>query len=290
MTTKTKLTNIDKLEVIDEAEIARYDKESKGKFYIPPFELEEGIDKELVDEGTYVLSAESIGKHLTPIYVAVSDDDPEKDSEASYTRIHLRIIDGRTRYLQSLNKKMSWPVKYIHVKDFEQFFLLWTHFNSKKENNKKDEKNKIIQYCKSLEKQGFEKAKIGSTVVKNLSEQGQFSKIKLYRLIPDEYKSSVFAKLGRKGGLAKAKEQKEKKKSKKDKQIEELEARLHLTIKESINNEELLKTQKPIIEKWNDLERYLQQTHKVKINGTRKQVYVKFNLDTKEISIDEIVH
>jgi len=80
----------------------------KEPLYICPSETKETFDDDLLKNNRLKKSSEKVG-YGDPIHVAVCPDDPNKDSETSEERVHMRIIEGRHRYLQDKN----WPRKYV---------------------------------------------------------------------------------------------------------------------------------------------------------------------------------
>ena len=109
--------------------IKKYDDEFKYQFYTPDIE-HSWLDTEVIMQHRYTKSKELLGHELQPIYVAINDKDDNIDDPT--LRIHGRLIDGRQRYADSKVLNQKWSVKYVLVKDYEDFIMLWSSMGSKK--------------------------------------------------------------------------------------------------------------------------------------------------------------
>lgn len=165
--------------------IAKY-LQSYSKFYIPPNEEDTFDPINMVNE-TYVKSRQAIGTHH-PIDVAICESDPHKYDFKSEFKIHLRIMDGRHRWKQSIKVGQEWVVKFYVVSDYNQFMLLRGHFDSKKDTNPMERIKFFGDLCKYYEEVlKFPKPRVCAEICKDYSP-APFHEATIRRYIPIEYK------------------------------------------------------------------------------------------------------
>lgn len=138
--------------ITDPVLIKQYDDEFKYQFYTPDIE-HAWLDTDVIMEHRYTKSKELLGYELQSIYVAVNDKDDNIDDPI--LRIHGRLLDGRQRYADSKVLNQKWSVKYVYVKDYEDFIIIWSSMGSKKSNETNAIQTKAIvrSYCDMIWKQ-----------------------------------------------------------------------------------------------------------------------------------------
>jgi hypothetical protein len=203
--------------------LQRIEKEIDYNFFQPKHELLL-IDKKIIHNNTYTESRKKLGIELHPIYVAINFDDPLKESNSVY-RIHARILNGNHRYQDTKKANTRWSdIKYLAVKSYKEFVLLWTHFHPKKDTEEKQAEQRIIDYCNYIwqyegerlkDQDGLpDKQNVASEVIKDLLEQKQYGRTTIYNYIPEEFKIQK---------VVQAQKARKKKLSKKDIKIKQLE-------------------------------------------------------------------
>lgn len=275
--------NIQDLFIKSSDTVKKYNQKYNYDFWVPPFEIDEGIDWELVDDGNYTSSSQQVGQ-IYEIVVAINESDPYKNDNNSIYRIHLRILDGRTRYFDSKKKNIRWKVKYIKIKDFLQFIFIWSHFNSKKGGNFLDEKNKFAQLSKYMyDKMGIDKSEVARNIVNAYGDNHPFSTRKLYRLIPSEILRNYQSEDAKKG---KDSEIKQKKVTKNQGIIDTLKKDNDDKFRTIIKLEETKKEMENKLKTWEDLKPFLTTPQEVTLPSGFK-VKIRFDLEDKEIKIGE---
>lgn len=207
--------------------IKKYDNEFKYNFYAHESE-NSWIDTDLVLGHYYSNSKKVLGIALSPIYVAVNDDDDHVDDPLF--RVHGRILDGRQRYADSRIQKERWPVVYVYVKDYEDYIFLWSSMGSKKNHEIVAEQTKTIirSYCNIV---WFKKPKEindinGVPRKENVSKyvcemlKLHWGKTTIRRHISSEFKNQI------KNTFAAKEDVEPKKLSKKDKEIIQLKTQV----------------------------------------------------------------
>lgn len=129
-------------QVTDPEPIARYDQMT---LYIPQHEKPETLDIEMMTRQAYAESAKEVG-HFRPIEVAICEHDPEKDSSVAHDRVHLRIINGRHRYLQD----PTWPRNYYYIDNILEYFKARKTFDMQKECTAKEKEMLITEITEAL--------------------------------------------------------------------------------------------------------------------------------------------
>jgi len=284
---KNKPIDVKELMFTNKESIKELDNEFDYSYYIPPFEYQKteqgGIEWNLIDEMNYTKSKELVGQ-LNDIIVAVCPDDPYKNDMNSIYRIHGRIVDGRTRYLSRLNENNRWKIKYVRVLDFERFIFIWSHYNSLKGGNKKDEKNKFLQVCKYLhEVKGLEKSKCGALIIAKFGNNNPFPKTRMYDILEPEYKITYSDKEHKSSDQTTDK--KSKKRFKKDKKIDQLHIEINDLVTQNFNLQENNKQLEEKLEGWEDKEPFLNAEHELKINGSKDKVKIKIDLENKKVDL-----
>src|SRR3990170_704438 len=100
------------VKITDQKRIEEY---NKLELYIPPHETLATYDSKLLKDDSYKKSKSQVGE-LRAIEVAVWENNPDKNSDVSHARIHLRIINGRHRYTQD----PKWERVYYDFAPIEQ--------------------------------------------------------------------------------------------------------------------------------------------------------------------------
>lgn len=284
--------DIKKLEVKARLAIKRLDTEFNYDFYIPPFELREdtksGIDWNLVNDQNYIESAKLVGK-IHEIVVSVCPNDPLKNDLVSPFRIHGRPIDGRTRYLSSKKAGMSWPVKYVKVRDFEQFIWIWSHFNSLKGGNSLDEANKFEQLCVYRNQNGMPKDKISESILKQYGSNHPFNTETLRKRIKKEYKRNFRVKLDvpkpikSLSGTGAEKPDYQKRIFSKDREISKKEIEINNVRKELFETQDRLKTTEQSLKDLQDILPFLTTPQQVKAENSDVIATVFYDLNNKKV-------
>lgn len=275
--------NIQDLFIKSNDTIKKYNKNYNYNFWVPPFEIDEGIDWDLVEDANYTQSSQQVGQ-IYEIIVAINESDPLKNDNNSIYRIHLRILDGRTRYFDSKKKNIKWKVKYIKIRDFPQFIFIWSHFNSKKGGNFLDEKNKFAQLSKYMyDKMGIDRTEVARNIIKAYGDNHPFSTRKLYRLIPSEVLRNFQSDESKKGNKSSIEE---KKISKKQGTINSLKQEIDDKFRIIIELEEEKKEMEVKLKRWEELKPFLTTPQDVKL-PSGFIVKVRFDLEKKEIKFDE---
>ena len=144
------------------------------------------MDKGLLQKDYLKNSVQAVG-HQYPIKVAVWFEDPDRDSQTSEYRVHMRPFDGRHRYAQD----PSWPREYYSCSSVDEFYNYRANLDIRKKDNPEEKKTSFLLYGKYLnemEKIPFEK--IGSTICKRL---GGMHKSQILKYLPDEWKDPTKA-------------------------------------------------------------------------------------------------
>ena len=125
--------------------------------------------------------------HQYPIKVAVWFEDPNKDSQTSENRVHMRPFDGRHRYEQD----PSWPREYYSCSSVDEFYSYRANLDIRKKDNPEEKKTSFLLYGKYLhETEKIPLEKIGSTICKRL---GGMHKSQILKYLPDEWKDPTKA-------------------------------------------------------------------------------------------------
>lgn len=178
----TEKINIKELEITDPKLIQKYLNHFKD-FYIPASE-HDTYDTELLDSDILFKSSEVIGQK-NPIEVAINEKDV--NPESSPFHIHLRIIDGRHRWKQSIKHEVVWATKFYRVSDYEQYMKLRGHFDSKKRitNEERTEYfEKLAKYYEDVLQ--IEPTKICQSIIRDFSPP--FNEATVRRYVPPKYK------------------------------------------------------------------------------------------------------
>ena len=236
----------------------------KQPLYISPSETEKTFDKDLLKNNRLKKSCEKVG-HGDPILVAAWFDDPNRDSETSEERVHLRIIEGRHRYLQDKN----WPRKYIYVGSTWLFLSYQDYFGIRKKDNPEERKARIIARGNFLLNHGTSLQKIAAELCRWL-EDTHWPK-EILDCVPQEWKDPTKAT----NRLGKTKPKNEKTMDEKcQEELENLKVenqRLEQEV-ENLKKEnqrleqevENLKKEKQLVDKgYEDLKRYTQELHRI---------------------------
>ena len=187
--TNVQVWQIDKPEEITVPKII--EELNKQPLYIPPSEDWETYDSEAERDEIFLKSEKVIGQY-EPITVAVWFDDPNKDSTNSQERVHLRVVNGRHRYLQVPN----WKRRYIKVNSVKQYWTYRLHIDTRKRDNPEEQKKIFRWIGEQLMKQGCPKKDIAKTICK---EFPQIPAQRILRYVPLEFKdlTKVLARLGK---------------------------------------------------------------------------------------------
>ena len=163
---------------------------NKQQLYVAPNEGDETYDMEIVEGHNLAKSASSVGM-LRPIEVAVWFDDPNKESDNSHDRVHLRIINGRHRYREDPN----WERVYYNFSKFPenemitQYYFARGHFDMQKKGTKEERKAIVVDLCKHFMKKGIPANQCCQKVVEKCSIQGIFTPKLIREVCPNIFKS-----------------------------------------------------------------------------------------------------
>lgn len=175
----------DKLVIRNDSLVTKYESFYE-EFYIPPQE-DDTFDPESMVLDSYIKSREQIGYHH-PIEVAIWEDDPNKNKKDSEFRVHLRIIDGRHRWRQSIKHGIRWPVKFYSVSDYNQYMILRSHFDLKKDTNPNERIKFFEHLCKYYENVlKIPKPRVCSAICNDYSPS-PFHEATIRRYVSTEYK------------------------------------------------------------------------------------------------------
>ena len=172
------------IEITDKEKIAEYDRQL---LYIAPIETEDTLDQDILSRGGYNQSAETVGR-LREIEVAVWEEDPNKDSISAHDRIHLRIINGRHRYISD----GTWKRKYFDFSKFEDpiwtYFEARQHFDLQKKSSIEERQALITQMGEHLMKKGIPASKVCAKLVEILVPQGISGETTIRMACPKKFK------------------------------------------------------------------------------------------------------
>jgi hypothetical protein len=180
------------IEITDPDLIAKYD---KLDLFVPPHETPKTYDQNALKNDQYNKSAKQVSE-LRPIEIAVDESDENKDSKNSHFRIHLRILNGRHRYMQNKN----WHRKYIDfapiAKAGEDPFLGYLQMRQHYDLQKKqapDEKVVLIEETaeRILKTKTIDMKQVCNEIVKLYVPQGLMSDVTIRNLCPPQYKDKA---------------------------------------------------------------------------------------------------
>lgn len=199
-------------EITDPELIARYDKE---QLFIATNEDLSTMDAEHLS--MLKASRNMIGT-LRPIEVAVNEADEYKNSQSNY-RIHLRIINGRHRYMDDPHS----PRKYYKIASFEQYNTARLHFDLQKKKSATEMKVFLNNWAEKMTKVDMVPPEECCTkIIEKLHESGiPLHETTVRDLLDSQYKNAgkaaakkdkTFEKSGKKTKLDKIVEEKAGKK------------------------------------------------------------------------------
>src|SRR3989304_59734 len=176
----------------------RIEEHNKLELYIPPHETLATYDSKLLKDDSYKKSKSQVGE-LRAIEVAVWENDPDKNSDVSHERIHLRIINGRHRYTQD----PKWERVYYDFAPIEQtgthptlaYLQARQHFDLQKEQTP-DEKRMLIEETGEaiLKTTTIPMSQICNELVKLFVPQGLMGESTIIHLCPSKYKDTLQGK------------------------------------------------------------------------------------------------
>jgi len=305
----TQKTALDSIKIVDQETLNKIKAEM-----IEPFiaKEEEGtMDDDVLEKNRYTNSAEEIGGQYIPIAVAYcptdptiikklddGNDNPDYNPQSPF-RVHGRIIDGRHRWLDAKSKGVTWDITYYNIKDYNHYGQLRKHLDQKKAPNRLENEIFFASVCKYVfEKEGVPLEDVCKEVVDRFKNTMSEPAIRSY--IPPMFKDSKMAALrqGAKKDLdqtvmgkkiaEKLKKQSGKELSKKDKEIQKLHTEQSENLNKIIELEGQIKTKDKTVNKYNDLQPFLNAVHKTKVDGADMEVEVKMDLTKKEITVKKI--
>jgi hypothetical protein len=268
---------------------------------IEPFisKEEEGtMDEEVLETNRYTKSAEQIGGQYIPVAIAycptdttmmknLSDgtENPNYNPDSAF-RVHGRIIDGRHRYLDAKSKGINWGLEWYRVKDYPHY-------------DKKENEIFFSRACKyEFEQNGTPLEDVCKVIVERFKNTMSEPAIRSY--IPSQYKDSKMAAL-RQGAkkniedtvqgkkiVEKLKKKTGKELSKKDKEIERLFKEQTDSLNKIIELENQIKIRDETVNEYHELEPFLNEVHKTKVQGADIQVEVRLDLTNKEVLVKKI--
>ena len=182
------------VKITDQKRIEEY---NKLELYIPPHETLATYDSKLLKDDSYKKSKSQVGE-LRAIEVAVWENDPDKNSDVSHARIHLRIINGRHRYTQD----PKWERVYYDFAPIEQtathptlaYLQARQHFDLQKEQTQ-DEKRMLLEETGEaiLHTTTIPMKKICAKLVELFVPQGLMGESTIIHLCPSKYKDELRA-------------------------------------------------------------------------------------------------
>ncbi len=178
-------------EVTDQNRIAEYD---KLPLYVPEHESPETFDQDLMNKESFKSSAETIGQ-IREIEVAIWEDDPNKSSQNSHERVHLRILNGRHRYMQI----PDWKRRYFDFSNMKDsfgtldpvmaYYEARQHFDLQKKSKPEERTMLIEEMAEHLVKsKGLRPDQCCNEIVNRLSAQGVASESAIRNACPRKYK------------------------------------------------------------------------------------------------------
>jgi len=218
----------------------------KLPLYVAPNETEETYDKDILAGQGHDLkkSSEEVGQ-LRPLEVAVWFDDPNKASDRSTSRIHLRIINGRHRY----RFVPDWRREYFDFSGFvkdgknpiAEYYFAKGHFDMQKKASRGERSVWVVDMCQLFMDEGTPAPDCCNKLVHLCDEQGISNENSIREVCPPHFKDKEM--MGRKLGKTfekKGEDTKEVKKFKKvaGEKFHQLEA---LKIKLETDNTQLTK-------------------------------------------------
>lgn len=221
----------------------------KLPLYIPDHESVETFDTDAMNRNAHKVSSEFVGE-LRPIEVAVWFDDPEVNVPNSHSRVHLRIINGRHRYLQ----KLTWRREYYDLSGFKTidgevdpvigYFEARHHFDLQKKSNPKERSVLVEEMAEYLNKKGLDAPECCKKIVELLVHQGVAHETTIINACPSRYKDirQSQIKLG-KTFESKGKETAEMTKAKKITKVEEKESKIRSLEMENVDLEKKISAQ-----------------------------------------------
>jgi len=166
---------------------------NKLPLYIAPNETDETYDKDILSGKGHDLkkSSEEVGQ-LRPIEVAVWFDDPNKDSDRSTDRIHLRIINGRHRY----KFVPEWRREYYDFSGFvkqkinpvEEYYYAKGHFDMQKKASKSERAVWAKDMCEMFMREGTPAHECCKKLVEKCKGQGISNENSIREVCAPEFK------------------------------------------------------------------------------------------------------
>lgn len=128
---------------------------------------------------------------LRPIEVAINEDDPYRDTQRN-DRIHLRIINGRHRYMDDPKS----PRKYYSIPSFDNYNLARLHFDLQKKKSAKEMKVVFNNWAeKKMKEDMIPPAEVCGKLIEELHLNGiQLSETTVRELLDPIYKDPAKSK------------------------------------------------------------------------------------------------
>jgi hypothetical protein len=254
--------------------------------YIPPQRDDSTMDLDAMKEGRHARSIDMIGQQ-SAISITINESDPEKASQNSPFRTHLRLGDGVHRWRQTEAKGQvpidTLEIKFYSVKSFEEYSKLKALLDQKKADNPAEKKLDIESVCESIFKNGTPKEKV-SAKVKDLYA-GIIPESTLNEFIPQKFKEKSKMREGKKKE-EKTPEQSEKELSKKDEQIQKMISEITTLTKETVKLADEKKQLRTELDKAVEVISFVKLEKTVKVEGLENvNVSVSFDLSKKEFLV-----
>lgn len=175
--------------ISDPKEIARLEKLFGYQFFVHPNDRKI-VDADIVLGKVHLESARAIGLQLTPIRIAVKEDDEYANTDSEY-RVMGRPFDGTHRYLETAKDGVKWQVQFTRVESYDEFCTLFHHFNTQKDGKVRllQLKRKLLTECNYMYDimKITPKEKIGRLLVKKYGFNHPYSTATIYNNLPSAF-------------------------------------------------------------------------------------------------------
>lgn len=187
-----KVDKLENLEIKDKNLITKYNLKYQD-FFIPANE-HDTFDTELLNDDIIYNSSQIIGQD-NPIRIAICENDKEPTS--SKFHIHLRIIDGRHRWKQSIKHNIKWATKFYNINDYQTLMMLRGHLDSKKQITAREKEEYFLNLAEHYMDMGIEQDKICAMICNDFCPP--FIPETVRRYLPYRFKNQIARRAGQKG-------------------------------------------------------------------------------------------
>lgn len=209
--------------ITDQRLIDKYDRETNYNFYIPPHELT-SLDYNKIKNHDFTKARDNLGKELSPIYIAINEEDEFRDSKNSPVRIHKRVWQGKHRYKDTESLNQRWSYVYVYFRSFEEFIKTRPYESEVKDVDVLGNSIRAKQTSDDIKSMAEKLWKVDGVIPKSsicsklygiIGSGNPYSNMTIRRHCPQEYKDEKKMRMQGQG-------KKQPKKSKKDIEIDRL--------------------------------------------------------------------